>query len=877
MQITSLPAELLAKIADDVAQQSGLDLLAFSRTSSSLRRAARIAGRADLKENACTLGSYSTPYETLPRSRLLDTCIRKMPNLEFPVLDESKPEPPKTVLLLNFKTKDREATYNLNSSLFLREVHQQSVELWDLQDHTPRQVELPFARRIIRSTRWTDEMFSSELDGDQDAYPCLQLQTMSLGHLRVVLAQTFSERTFHLIDPLGRPYLAHNVSTHTEEPMPAPTKHDRKEAKRAAESDGRAVVHENWSTFRKSRWKAAHLPRGRKDDAEPGILFYHVPLHSKVLEWALLLPSPDARSSEVMSSGKLNLAWLTSSDRLPTDEDKLKLEALEPAADEGAPIIQLTWETGTGAEGDLSSRKVQMVHFCPKDMPALASGQESARSRVTCGLIPTRGLSPDGQPLLSKDRLRLFALFPSSDTAASNTAPSKTLRTYTRYDRDGSWPERYEETEIDGQYWVLGTFDDWLVMADRKEGSVKALRMSPAGDKVQTFHLVKTGRDGPRGPSHKPFHYAHAMHLTDGRVVLASDGLVGGILDLTTDGGPVLLEPAELIARCLARHSAKADNAKKSSSNNGQAHRESRLYWHGDADPNPGDERICVESAKEGSSPKPLILFVCSDELTGSVSSYEQYALLLHPRSGKIESVRHDFGSRLRDPCFSNAPEFKTATKRQVIVDDWDRSDNQVLIDFELGQAATVYGRRLVPVLGRWTNGMADLVLFRSPAPLDPEEPLRCWFYVSSKGTHYLKNPGDASPQEDDDDYEEDWSDDSDDEYDDYKYGRGYDWRLGVGAGCESDDDFVDIRRSTAKRRSTRKGGANGVKKRRLWSKILEILEETSSFAPSEQNFRTDERLKRRLLPNWLFDRQGAIYIGGVHRLISFLAGPDLV
>ncbi len=963
MRVTGLPSELIEKIAEHVAQQSGLDLLAFSRTCSSLRSAARRAGRADLREHAQALnpGNDESKYTTPVRSRLLGTCVRELPDLDFPIQWESLPgvTPPEqdALLLRNFASESFEwphTRYEFSSSLFLSQVDGKVATLWDLLDFPPRRVELSFQRDIPRANCWTDELFSRELSGEHDSYPCFLLQAISIGNIRAVLAQTFFERTLHLMDSEGQPYLAYNLSLLTEQSTtsPPPRRDDTRPRKgRALAKDGPGALEtdgggrsfirgatildtDRFLGFWDYKWRAARLPPRRKGAADPGVLLYHLPLHAKHVEWMLLLARPDCNSTETITSGKIDLSWLTGSSRLPkkhfrTKEFELRVHA--PENDDSPYIVEARWQEWSAravSKNHYSSDKLRLVHFSLGDISSLASRDQSARSRVASILVPTTlsemaSLRPKDFRL-SSDGLRLFVFSPSTSLSASSV-----LRVHVRSSCEEAWRARAQEYKFKAGYRVLGSFGDWFVLADGPN-SIKALNTSSARCKVHTFDMRFQHDDYDYFDAYDMPH----LSLVAGRVMLMFEkGPIGSIVDLLADGGPLLIEPDQLVAKCIAMHSTTADGSSTSrktgtaeDSLDDSSEVQYRIFCHGPADPNAKDFKVCLDHFDRKSRADPLVLFICDlDQAVYGPGRLEgeppQYIALLHP-CGKIESIRH---APVTYDCFqlSDVPFFTTATRRQLLLDYSDSMETEaslLLADFDAGQAYAVEFSEATAVLGRWTNDLnASYLLFRSPNPVDPEQPLRCWYFAVADDARHLEAlsndleskeartsddhnsedredaEGDAASiahpdgQEDSDEDEDDWEDEEDsdqdgdlDDFDDYGYDDDDDddddeyWE-------DDDDSIADSHSRGAARYAKGAYGATGGPKVDL---VMEVFEALASEAPDppfadedeyldDDLLKRDELTKRRLLPNWVMDEDGALYIGGVHRLLAFLTGAE--
>ncbi len=782
MQLSSLPAELIESIAEQVALQSGLDLLCLSRTCSSLRSAARRVGRAEVQQHVRELSGRVPPSGkkvSLTRSALLDSCVKDMPTLDLPILraqehnsQQHQPEPDE-MLLRNFAS-DRfhrpHTRYEFSSSLFLGKVLDRSVRLWDLLEYPPKVVELDLARPLIHSTSWLDDVVCKELDHQgYDSYPCLQLQAITLGEVRVVLAQTFLQRSLHLIDACGRPYLNYTLSMHkkVEESFQqgrvklykrgsaargragAPTATPgSKPFIRQAGRPGHAERFAVWDYM----WRAARLPRRRTGGADsPGVLFYHLPLHSKHVEWVLLLARPDRDSSETITSGTIDLAWLTSAESPCANEFRsreLSLEVLEPRSDGGPYIVQALWQEWSQdavSQQSATPDGVRLVHFSLEDVSSLASRQESSRSRVASALIPIaiEKLSSARQHFcLSKDGLRLFLFVP--------TLPSETRGTLIVYSRprcDTAWREESKDPYLSKNDRILGSFAQWLVLADETTGLVNVRRMDAAAAQLETFQL-HTQRNHHflemyKGPL--------LISILAGRVVLRTkDGLVSGILDLTTEAGPSRVKLHKMISKRLAKHHEPPKDDRRhgmtdelrryiqeDDSDWKDVYKDScMLYCHGDPDPNSNEHNLCLDYFDREASSRPLVLYICDEEeyiLRGS------YALQLHSHSAKIESVWQapDDDARFH---FYDRPVFQGVAPGQILLDyanDNVMAEETVVVDFAAGRALTVNFPRVAPVLGRWTDGAAarSLLLFRSPQPLDPHRPRHCWFYVSQGPT----------------------------------------------------------------------------------------------------------------------------------------------
>ncbi len=968
MHILDLPVELIDGIAEQTALQSGLDLLSLSRTCSTLRRAARRAGRADLARYAKGLdGDIVGPSRKDPPSPLLQSCITHMPALDFPVAVWDRwPDGmgPRTVLLGTFEHDPEDRRYlphDLESSLFLRQIHEQTVELWDVQGHAPHKVELPFARPIIRATVWAragDDAEEEEEDGGGDGggevadwdlppcsterkarvkfYPCLYLQTITLGQTRVVLAQTFSERTFHLIDEHGQPYLTHNISIaplpEAGAPSVTPTEQERiHEDERdadgahylplleppAVESMHRRCIPSpsgcgkeacralcripQFEDLRHHEWSAVRLPRLRPDDAEPGILFYHLRQYECIMDWALLRARPDRDSSETIISGEIDLAWLSD----------MSVQVLPPPSEGEDYLVQMHW-TETGGAGT-ESFFVRLAHFPLGALSSLAPSTpsaaeaESSRSRVALARFERRPGWDSGAHScfhFSRDGLALYALMPTPGV------DSATLSLYERASVHEPWPAEPKWAKAARWYRrIVAAYDDWLVLGDDKKGSVRVLRMSTRSSNWRKYRLLEKGfdewlkphRTGPLGRYSPP-----TLSFLAGRVVATSpEGLVSGILDLTAEDEPVVVDLAQLVRRRRYAHRLQmmasesglppgidpsvleydteySDSDSDSDSDDYDESDESddcdlgccreaadgrgeeyAVFCHGAVGPNAKEYRLCVGYSDEEARRKPLLLFLCARrEIQRHFPTRPQFVVALppgrsHEGAAGEQSVRCEPDEL--EACCTAAPLVQLiASGGQVLLEPAGSGSSTALLELPSARVHVPEAEKLAIVFGRWTNQNAPSLLLRSPYPVDGDDAGRRWFTLRAArqraGAGHEQTPGSGSGSGVSRDECSSGLLEWDESYDpgDYRdYGDNY-------------DDDASIRWAGP---------------RRLQREIRRTLHEDTrprGFIPGAgAGLRGGQCTRPRLVPNWLLDGPHPVFVAAAYRLLAFLTRPD--
>ncbi len=855
MLISSLPADILLEIASHVALQSGLDLLALSRVSSAFREAARRAGRAGLAKYALELApgrGIPPPGAAHAISPLLQSCIQELHDVvlydvSWPFAEVSRYGDERVVdsLLLPFldpmdKDPRPEFSHEIRSSLFLRNIHKQSIELWDLHDYPPKVAELHCAKRITRSNDGVESIPCS--DGPSGGiFRRLELQSITLGEVRIVLAHSFTERTFHLIDAYGQPYLAYNLDLmQTPRPRFGTSKpRSNEDAERYAEareaidpdileSDSEFSVcgsecegycnYPDRTDFHPQRWSALRLPRRRAEDVEPGILFFHRPTASRFI-WVLLMARPDHDSSETMSSGEIDLAWLSSThSSLASSRPKARhfgMEAVWSLHEEPELMVQMQW---------LEEPGMRIMEVPLTTLADLSTSADDARAQAARLLVWSQShLLPELRTPyhLSTDRRLLIGLDHSDIRLTS------ILSIYKRNSRNAPWsmdPTRTVKCVADLR--IVGQFDDWLVLCDA-DYSVRVLDMRSAFNALQTFHLQDNDFDDLHEPDPEDRQTPQrVLSLSGGWVVLKSEKhLVSGILDLNAVGGPSLVDLPWLVRECLTKHGSETTAAgstplgttSESSAllEHDEAVAQHRIFFYGEArSPNPEGFRLCLDYSDrpsvppEGQTARPLVLFICHDLDTQQQQQLgetgrPQHVARLHPTSHQLETIFFEatFAASNR-LCFSDEPIFKIALERYMIFDSVTGYPVQVLLDFHAGLASPMQLRDAAVVLGRWTNDYAPLLFFHCAEPIDRKQPQRHWFAIRVEETL-----------------------------------RGADVTSNL-------PDEID----------------------------------TAVYAAVPQDDERDYRvyLKPRLLPNWIVGDDRAIFIGGLHRLLAFLTQPEV-
>ncbi len=350
--------------------------------------------------------------------------------------------------------------------------------MFDILHYPPKSIEfhfckpipwLPFAEKLTRTC-------------SEDLMPCIHLQAVSLYDIRIVLAQTLSERTFHIIDAVGRPILAHPLGA-----LPAMSAElmqvDAKSRTCDAEDGCRRLCRgPAWKCLDEYDWYAVRLPKREHDAVDAGILFYHLRTGSTRLEWALLRTRPDSDSCESISSGRVDLACLTSSvpDCMALLTKSFSIEVLHPRRKGGDFVLQMHWVETTGSPEDC---EVLAVHV---SLGAFTRSGTSNQPPVACARIRTsrRELdtqypnpppssllrasanfcsstkaallpSPQDHIRLSNDGLRLFSLFANVEPAHTNI-----LTIHKRAHRDAPWDARSIQRIRVGAYRVILSLDD---------------------------------------------------------------------------------------------------------------------------------------------------------------------------------------------------------------------------------------------------------------------------------------------------------------------------------------------------------------------------------------------------------------------------------
>ncbi len=422
MPFHALPIEIVVEIATQVAQQSGLDLLSFSRVSAECRRAARHAGRADLIKYAIEVGTKSDlpPSEQLRVSPLLQSCIQPLPSLDFPIkeLDMNMNEWHLSALPRCFRHRRRascgqESAWEFTSSLLVRDLGPQSVQMWDLLEYPVKLLEIHFAHPI---PRYIDCFENCKHRKEEDLWPCMQLQAISLGDVRIVLAQTPAERTFHVLDAFGSAFLSYTL-----DPLPAILQNllevdDDFPCEGGADCRGWCQGGPEWGNLDYCDWNAARLVRHRPNDKDHGVVFSYLQPNSTRLDWMVLLTPVDINSSVTVRSGQLDLASLGLSDGLDTKllGSTFRLEALCFADDQAGWVLQLHWMQQENHDSD----KVYTANLVHLTLSALL---HSARRQGNLPRVATARLRTSLEEIdstsehfrLSRDALKLFSVLPS--------------------------------------------------------------------------------------------------------------------------------------------------------------------------------------------------------------------------------------------------------------------------------------------------------------------------------------------------------------------------------------------------------------------------------------------------------------------------------
>ncbi len=560
-----LPTELIDEIARHVAQQSGLDLLALSRTSLSLRKAARRVGRAALQKYAIFPDQTGTfpSRESSKTSPMLQSCMQPLPELDFPVAKWPSDRPcgltdedanKRSIIPHRFcgrDQSDRNSWYELDCELFIRNIRHRSIELWDVHDYPPKVVKLQFAKSVPRAPSvYSCRRYDAAWHAKSDPRPGVHVQVISMDDIRVVLARTLAEQTFHLIDAHGQPYLSWTLkSSSSTDSTP------RCLTQRPSECIGLCGSSE-WVNFQSPGWHAVPLPRRRQDDPLPGIFFYHI--HSNTLmDWSLLLARPDWRSSETVSAGTLDLGSLTSAEAPRRIATHFSVDVVAPT-DDGGFIAQISWRVEQQAlpKGRDHPHDVRLVHC---RLQLIQNGFRSAQDalpRLASASIATSlplwpALSEQDYVRLSKDGLQLYVLLPSLDDRGISM-----LSIFQRATIDETWrADATVQIQTGSHSRILGSYDQWLVIIDKRARSMQVLRVGwPVSHKLHTFHLWS---QGPRvkkkslKTDEQDKKDDVSIFLRAGRVVLTSgNGIVRGIVELNTDDEPYMVDLDQLVGRC---------------------------------------------------------------------------------------------------------------------------------------------------------------------------------------------------------------------------------------------------------------------------------------------------------------------------------------
>ncbi len=851
MNIYDLPVELLVEIAAHIAQQSGLDLLTFSRTSSIFRNAARRAGCAELLRHEILLDGEKSTFPdngTASISPMLQSCIQPLPELDFPVTKWRTDEPfndydaKRPILLSSFGTHDHaigseETCYAFDSSLVIRSIHKQSVQLWDLHNYPPKSVELHFARRITSDPHRFDcgSYVADWNEDDEVKSPGVRLRTIALGEVRVVFATTLAERTIHLIDAAGQPYLAWRIESSSQQML-------RSYRSYCEERHSSALcASPEWHDFEESGWMAARLPRPHAGDEDPGILFYNRPYHAKCIQWVSLLTRPDRSSSEQLASGELDLAWMASTKALSLGFWDFRLRLCGLAADGTGPIVQIQWREKTHTQGSSgarpSPRLIRLLHFPLHLIADLTRKEEAARSQVAMALLETASqeFSPsDDHFLLAEDGLKLYALL-----TVDIDGESAILTIFSRTRIEESWhADATVELQADGHKRIVGVYEEWLVLADDWNGSVRLLRTTDSVPK--TFQMLPLDpeantparEDAQSRTPKKKKREGISISLLAGRVLCTHHGSVKGLIELTTDQEPYLVDLEHLMQLCSDDNSGdgillpkqRADRA-PSITQSGNDVDTGLFYYKEGFMPFPhlrlarsDTERPLIQA--DVRSTKPLFFFIWStcpaqswvNGNTGAIHFEPverlDHVILLKSHNRAMEVVHckplPDLG-QASCPAFN----FKAAVSNHLLVNHYRDVDCEMndepsmgrIVDLEMGHTYHFRYSEASLVLDRLSNSFAPSLIFATS-----------------------KKPGTAASR------------------------------------------FFQVRlKSRAEQQ------ANGNK--RLYNEIERAMDEEVEAIEENTGDMHDWR-GFRPLPNWLLDYQNAVFIGGVKRLLAFLTTP---
>ncbi len=700
------------EISRHAMQQSALDLLSLARTSSSLRKATRLVGRTEISKHTILPEPGRHLASPERRSPLLQSAVHIMPPLDFPV----RGKPGFNSAQLNalprcFRVHIRppgchESIHEYSSSLIIRDVRPRHVEFFDLLEHPIKVTEIKTTKPIP----WLPN--PGKGDGrtcDDDLIPCLGIQAISLGEIRIVLMQTYLESTFYLLDAQGQPFLTYPLGAMPE--IAAAFDYDNAGGGTCDSDQGcrRLCRGPAWLSLNRYDWKALRLPKQEQGGIDPGIFFYHLRHGPARVHWVLITTRSSGDTSESVSSGLIDLASLASShrERMSLSWRDFGIEILDCAGF----ILQIHW-----TEAD---EIVQILHTPLHSLSNRVPSFAHARIRTSLNHLstPQEMSQPERDRLrppsrhhfcISKDALQLISVFP-----APGDCHTSILTVHKRTHIDEPWDPCSVRSMAVGPYGcILGITNNRLILTNTVERTVKVFWLQ-SGEPVADEAFQLLADDGiPRISSiledEVDGEPAFRVSLAGGLVLLTSEGgLVSGDIVVVRNDGAQYARALDLSQVVHRREKSGHDNLHRHRTSGRQmitVHNDEPLVWHDDRR---GGNRLDVQLNDYASrSPsQPVVMTTCKRNDDYSIfSRVAEQVLLIAPGSQSMQYFDVSFNLANCVP-FAEGPRHVFSIGRDTLVDFFDPDELvEVLVDSGTDAAYIVPQQQATVVLGRWSG-----------------------------------------------------------------------------------------------------------------------------------------------------------------------------
>ncbi len=526
-----------------------------------------------------------------------------------------------------------------------------------------------------------------------------------------------------------------------------------------------------------------------------------------------------------MDSGRIDLAQLSGSDpkRMASLAGTFDIEVLNPDS-----VVQMHWTEAW--EGNCDA---VMVHM-PLD--AFSGSSTTGRGRkIACTRLRTSlkrlGATKD-HFCLSDNGLKLFSVLP-----CPRYRHASILRIHERIACDQPWNARSAQVRVGGYGRILGICNGCLILVNQLERTVQVVPLaSPAFRAQQTFRLLTDDQMAAVSSALQVDEPDLQFCLAGGMVFLIGDrGFVSGdSVAIPANGkGPRFVDLLR-VARGM-QTPVKSGKRKRLSFVNALhepasiTEDDATWLWFGD-DPDPHE--VCVrltdfDSGLLSTHTQPLVM-TASPKDDFLEPNYDEddfddrdtrHVLVIYPEDHRVELFDTYPAGYVH---FAAGPRDMLRINGQVIIafQDVERFV-QVFVDSGSGAAYRLPVGAVTVILGRWSNYLhaskptcsrVRWILFPTSAFADGR---REWYAVQAKE-------------------------------------RSADWSSSASAARDE-----------------------SVLYKVLATSMPRGVYDEGYFTGSTPNGVHVEWEQLRLFPNWLVDHHGAIYIGGLKRLLAFLATPE--